>query len=58
MKKNYQKPAMRIVTVQHHQMLCASVDGVNSSGTGIGFGGGSHGSAKSPSFGDWDDWDE
>ena len=49
---------MRIVTVQHHQhLLAGSVDGVYSN-SGMGFGGGSHGSAKSPSFGDWDDWDE
>jgi len=49
MKKNYCKPTMNVVKIQHQQTLLAgSVDSVNSGDTGIGFGQRSG----------WDDWDE
>jgi hypothetical protein len=60
-KKHYQKPAMRVVMLQHQQTLLAgSVDSVNSGDTGIGFGGGGNGPGRARSNGgiDWDDWDE
>ena len=61
MKKNYCKPTMNVVKIQHQQTLLAgSVDSVNSGDTGIGFGGGGSGPARARSYGgiDWDDWDE
>ena len=60
MKKNYQKPAMRVVKIQHQQhLLQASVNNVNSSSIGIGFGGGSSVSGRArQNNDDWDDWDE
>jgi len=60
MKKNYQKPAMRVVKIQHQQhLLQASVNNVNSSGIGIGFGGGGSGPARArQNNDDWGDWDE
>jgi hypothetical protein len=60
-KQTYQKPAMRVVMLQHQQTLLAgSVDSVNSGDTGIGFGGGGNGPGRARSNGgiDWDDWDE
>ena len=60
MKKNYCKPTMNVVKIQHSQMLCGSITGVNSGDTGIGFGGGGNGPGRARSNGgiDWDDWDE
>ena len=64
-KKDYQKPAMRVVKIQHSQMLCTS-------GSGSGSGSGTSGyevigtdepnlppGARQYNGGiDWDDWDE
>ena len=56
-KKDYQRPTMRVVKIQHSQMLCASgVTDVDSGDAGIGIGGGSSGQGRSRSFGDWN-WD-
>ena len=62
-KKDYQKPAMRVVLLQHQQHLLAGSDvtNVNSGDTGIGYGGGGSGPARARQFNggiDWDDWDE
>ena len=60
MKKNYCKPTMNVVKIQHSQMLCGSITGVESGDTGITGGGpGSvQGRARSNGGIDWDDWDE
>ena len=60
MKKNYQKPSMKVIKIQHSGIICGSVRGVESGDTGIGFGGGGSGPSRARSFGgfDWDDWDE
>jgi hypothetical protein len=62
MKKNYMKPAMNVVKIQHSQMLCGSgsVTSAESGDTGITGGGPGSGPARSRSNGgiDWDDWDE
>ena len=64
MKKNYMKPALRVVRIQQKcQILSGSVTSVESSvesgDTGIGYGGGSSGPARARSNGgiDWDDWE-
>jgi len=54
MKKNYCKPTMNVVKIQHSQMLCGSITGVK--GGDIGYGGGSSGPARSRSY-DWDNWE-
>ena len=56
MKKNYCKPTMNVVKIQHSQMLCGSITGVEGGDTRIGYSGGSSGPARSRSF-DWDDWE-
>ena len=56
MKKNYCKPAMNVVKIQHSQMLCGSITGVNGGDTGITGGGPGSGPARARSF-DWDDWE-
>ena len=54
-KQAYMKPAMRVVKIQHQcQILAGSVNGTGGN-TGLGYGGGSSGVARSRSFGDWDD---
>ena len=61
MKKDYQKPAMCIVRIQHQSMVCSSVRSLSSGNTGITYGGAGTGSARvrSDSGFDWDDdWDE
>ena len=63
MKKQYQKPVQRVVVLQHRcQILSTSnpVGSVDGGDTGIGYGGGSSGSARARQHGgiDWDDWDE
>ena len=60
MKKDYCKPTMNVVKIQHSQMLCASITGVQSGDTGITGGGPGSGPARARSNGgiDWDDWDE
>jgi len=60
MKKNYCKPTMNVVKIQHKcQILAGSVGDVQSGDTGIGYGGGSSGPARARSYGgiDWDDWE-
>lgn len=58
-KKAYQKPTMRIVRIQHQQIICTSLYSINSGDTGLGFGGGGSGPAHARGFGGWDDdWDE
>ena len=62
-KQTYQKPAMKVVKLQHTQTLLAGsgVTDVNSGDTGIGFGGGGNGGARARQYNggiDWDDWDE
>ncbi len=58
-KQEYQKPAMRVVLLQHQQhLLQASVTEVNGGDTGIGFGGGSSGGARSRSDNGWFDDEE
>ena len=58
-KKEYQKPTMNVVLLQHQaHLLAGSVTSVNSGGTDIGYGGGGSGPARARSFGGWDDWDE
>ena len=60
MKKNYCKPTMNVVKIQHSQMLCGSITGVEGGDTGITGGGPGSGPARARSYGgiDWDDWDE
>ena len=60
MKKNYQKPSMKVIKIQHQGIICTSgtVTNVESGDTGIGFGGGGSGPSRARSFGGWDDWDE
>ena len=59
MKKNYSKPAMRVVRIQQTKMLCGSIRSVESGDAGIGYDGGGSGPARARSFGGWDDeWDE
>ena len=53
-KQTYQKPTMNVVKIQHSQMLCASITGVESGGTGIKGGGSGSGPARARSFG-WND---
>ena len=54
MKKNYCKPTMNVVKIQHSQMLCASITGVEGGDTGNTVGGPGSGPARARSFG-WDD---
>ena len=63
MKREYMKPAMRVVRIHQTQMLCGSVRSLGTNMTGddaIDYGGGSNGPARARSHGDidWDDWDE
>ena len=56
-KKEYEKPATRVVKIAMTSIICTSgnvtnVDGVD---TGIGYGGGGSGPAHARSFGDWDE---
>ena len=58
MKKNYMKPALRVVRIQQKcQILSGSVTSVEGGDTGITGGGPGSGPARARSF-DWDDWDE
>ena len=60
-KKDYMKPAMRVVKIQAANIICTSpygVTGVSSDDTGIGYGGGGSGPAHARSFGGWDDEEE
>ena len=55
-KKAYQKPAMQVVKIQHK---CNILSGSPVTGTtnnvNMNYGGGNSGTARSRSFGDWDD---
>ena len=55
MKKNYQKPEMTLVCIQHQGMICSSLQSVHSDSTGIGYNGGGYGDARSRGNGGWDD---
>ena len=58
MKKNYMKPALRVVRIQQKcQILSGSVTSVESGDTGITGGGPGNGPARARGI-DWDDWDE
>ena len=54
MKKNYMKPAMRVVQIQQKEcILDASLD----TNVGLNYGGGGSGTARSRSSDGWDDDD-
>ena len=56
MKKNYSKPSMKVIKIQHSGIICQSVTGTEGP---FGYGGGGSGPARARSFGGWDDdWDE
>ncbi len=60
MKKNYMKPALRVVRIQQkYQILSGSVTSVQGGDTGITGGGPGSGPARARSYGgiDWDDWE-
>lgn len=60
MKKNYMKPALRVVRIQQKcQILSGSVTSVESGDTGIGYDGPGSGPARARQHGgiDWDDWE-
>ena len=58
-KKEYMKPAMRVVKIQHTGMLMTSGEVTGTSNNvGIGYGGGGSGPAHARSFGGFDDWEE
>lgn len=54
-KKNYQKPSMIIMHMQPQGLICATLRNVESGDTGIKYGGGNSGEARSRGFDDWDD---
>jgi len=56
-KKEYQKPTMWVVKMEHKTaLLTSSILQVGSSDTGIDYGGGGSGPARARIFDDWDDW--
>ena len=62
MKKNYQKPDMMMVRIQHQSHILSgssTVTTVNSGDTGLGYDGGSNQAARTKvNTVDWDDWSE
>ena len=55
MKKNYEKPSMKGIRIQHNaSILQASLTDIGGNG-GMGFGGGKSGTARARGFDDWDD---
>ena len=56
MKKNYQKPEMKIVGLQQAGIICASLTSIDS--TGFIYGGGGTGGARARLLDDWDYWEE
>ena len=57
MKKQYHKPDMRVVRIEHQHIICTSAD----SNADIIFGDGGSDPARARNFGGWDDeddWDE
>ena len=59
MKKNYQKPATREVSIQHSGIICASgpVDRI-AGNADLNYEGGGSGTARARSFDAWDDDEE
>ena len=58
-KKDYSKPAMRVVKIQHTGMLMTSNEVTGTSNdVGLEWGGGGSGPAHARSFGGWDDEEE
>ena len=53
-KKEYMKPVLRIVRIEHQQIICTSVNNVAGNAT-LNYGGGGSGPSRSRSFDDWDD---
>ena len=59
MKKEYMKPTMKVVKIQHQShILVDSVHNLNSGDTGLKLGGAGNGDARARSFDGFDDWDE
>jgi len=56
MKKEYTKPAMRMVCIQHASIICTSING----NANLRFGGGNSGVARVREQTDWTDdgWDD
>lgn len=55
MSKNYQKPAMRVVNLQHRSCILSGSVGSVGGNTEIRYGGASKGVARSRGRGGWDD---
>ena len=55
MSKNYQKPAMRVVKLQHRSSILSGSIHDTTSNAGIGYGGKGSGVARSRGRGGWDD---
>ena len=56
MKKEYMKPTMKVVKIQHQShILVDSVHTLNSGDTGLKLGGAGSGPARSRSFDEWDE---
>ncbi|MBQ7181583.1 MAG: hypothetical protein IJR87_09865 [Bacteroidaceae bacterium] len=56
MKKEYQKPDMKVVKLLHHSIICQSIRGA-SGNSGVGYGGGGGGAARAPQHRGWgDEW--
>lgn len=53
-KKAYQQPTMNVVKLQHHSMICVSVNSVDGNAN-LRYGGGASVDANSRRGGDWDD---
>ena len=60
MKKNYQKPTMNVVKIQHQSHILAGSLTSTGGNTNITYGGGGHGQAHSRhnNVWDWDDEDD
>lgn len=53
-KKEYMKPALRIVRIEHQGIICTSVTGTTNNVNMI-YGGGGSGPSRARSFDGWDD---
>ena len=53
-KKAYQQPTMNVVRIQHHSMICVSVNSVDGNGN-LRYGGGAAVEANSRGNSGWDD---
>ena len=49
---------MKVVKIAMTSIICTSLDNIDGGDTGIKYGGGSSSTARSRSFGGFDDWDE